>query len=67
MLYRSNVSAVGGIVTTWYTRIYLKFLKDEHKNIIAFYEGNGDVLIGRNVLDKYAVTFDGRNLKLSVQ
>jgi predicted RNA-binding protein len=46
MLYSSNVSAVGGVVTTWYTRINLEFLENNHKNIIAFYQDNGDVLIG---------------------
>ena len=67
MLYRSNVSAVGGVVTTWYTRISLEFLEDKHKNVIAFYQDDGDILIGRNILDKYFITFDGRNSKLSIQ
>ncbi|WP_440955021.1 aspartyl protease family protein [Methanosarcina sp. Mfa9] len=66
MIYRSNVSAVGGVVTTWYTRTTLEFLETRHKNIIAFYQDEGDVLIGRNILDKYSITFDGRNSKLSV-
>ncbi len=61
MLYRSNVCAVGGIVTTWFTRINMEFLNDEHKDIIAFYQDEGDVLIGRNVMDEYSITFDGRN------
>ena len=67
MLYRSNVSAVGGVVTTWYTRINLEFLEKNHKNIIAFYQDNGDVLIGRNIIDKYSITFDGRNSKLLIR
>jgi predicted aspartyl protease len=67
MLYRSNVSAVGGVVTTWYTRINLEFLENKHKNIITFYQDNGDVLIGRNIIDKYSVTFDGRNSKLLIK
>ncbi len=66
MLYRSNVCAVGGIVTAWYTRINLEFLENKHRNIIAFYQEEGDVLIGRNVLDKYSITFDGRNSRLTV-
>ena len=61
MLNRANVSAVGGVVTTWYTWLHLQFLEDYHRNIIAFYQDDGDVLIGRNVIDKYSVTFDGRN------
>lgn len=66
MLYRSNVCAVGGIVTAWYTRTNLEFLENKHSNIIAFYQKEGDVLIGRNVLDKYSITFDGRNSRLTV-
>jgi len=67
MLYRSNVSAVGGVVTTWYTRINLDFLKSKHPNVIVFYQDEGDVLIGRNIIDKYSITFDGRNSKLLIQ
>jgi predicted aspartyl protease len=66
MLYRSNVSAVGGVVTTWYTRINFEFLENKHKNVIAFYQDDGDILIGRNILDKYSITFDGRNSKLLI-
>jgi len=66
MLYRSNVCAVGGIVTAWYTRINLEFFDDEHKEVIAFYKDEGDVLKGRNVLDKYSITFDGRNSSLTI-
>ena len=66
MLYRSNVCAVGGIVTAWYTRINMEFLDDEHKEIIAFYQDEGDVLIGRNVMDEYSITFDGRNSSLII-
>ena len=61
MQNRANVSAVGGVVTTWYTWVHLEFLDDKHRDIIAFYQDIGDVLIGRNVIDKYSVTFDGRN------
>jgi predicted aspartyl protease len=66
MLYRSNVCAVGGIVTAWYTRISIKFLDNEHREIIAFYQDEGDVLIGRNVMDEYSITFDGRNSILTI-
>jgi predicted aspartyl protease len=66
MLYRSNVCAVGGIVTAWYTRINIEFSDDAHKEVIAFYQDEGDVLIGRNVLDKYSITFDGRNSSLTI-
>jgi len=64
MLNRSNVSAVGGVVTTWYTWVHMQFLRDEHRDVIAFYQEDGDVLIGRNIIDKYSLTFDGRNLSL---
>lgn len=66
MINRANVSAVGGIVTTWYTWIHLQFLEDEHRDVIAFYQEEGDVLIGRNVIDRYSVTFDGRNSSLII-
>ena len=67
MQNRANVSAVGGVVTTWYTWVHLEFLEDIHKDIIAFYRDTGDVLIGRNVIDKYSVTFDGRNSSLIIK
>lgn len=66
MLYRSSVCAVGGIVTSWYTRINMEFLENEHRDIIAFYQDEGDVLIGRNVIDEYSITFDGRNSRLTI-
>ncbi|HLB70978.1 MAG TPA: hypothetical protein VJJ51_08030 [Candidatus Methanoperedens sp.] len=66
MLYRSSVCAVGGVVTAWYTRIKLKFFENEHREIIAFYQDEGDVLVGRNVMDDYSITFDGRNSRLTI-
>lgn len=66
MIYRSSVCAIGGIVTAWYTRINLEFLENEHRDIIAFYQDEGDVLIGRNVIDEYSITFDGKNLRLTI-
>ncbi len=44
----------------------LEFLENKHSNIIAFYQDEGDVLTGRNVIDKYSITFDGRNSRLTV-
>ena len=67
MQNRANVSAVGGVVTTWYTWVHLQLLEDKHRDIIAFYQDIGDVLIGRNVIDKYSVTFDGRNSSLIIK
>lgn len=67
MQNRANVSAVGGVVTIWYTWVHLEFLDDKHRDIIAFYQDIGDVLIGRNVIDKYSVTFDGRNSCLIIK
>lgn len=67
MLNRANVSAVGGVVTTWYTWLDIQFLKDEHKDVIAFYEDDGDVLIGRNIIDNYSVTFNGQNSSLIIK
>ena len=67
MLNRANVSAVGGVVTTWYTWLDIQFLEDEHKDVIAFYEDEGDVLIGRNIIDNYSVTFNGQNSSLIIK
>lgn len=67
MLNRANVSAVGGVVTTWYTWLDIQFLEDEHKDVIAFYEDDGDVLIGRNIIDNYSVTFNGQNSSLIIK
>lgn len=53
-------------MTTWYTRMNLQFLDDEHREIIVFYQDEGNVLIGRNIFYKYSNTFDGRNLKMTV-
>jgi hypothetical protein len=44
----------------------VEFLEIEHKEIIAFYQDEGDVLIGRNVMDEYSITFDGRNSNLTI-
>lgn len=41
MLYRANASAVGGVITTWFTGINLQILDDEHREIIAFYQEEG--------------------------
>lgn len=62
------VSMVGDTVSTWYTFIDLEFLKNKHTDIEVFYNDSaGDILIGRNILDKYSVTFDGRNSKLYIE
>lgn len=68
MNYRAPVSVVGTSVSTWYTFIDLEFLQNEHGEIEAFYnDSTGNILIGRNILDKYSVTFDGRNSKLYIE
>jgi hypothetical protein len=63
-----GISVVGSVFDTWYTFIDLDFLGDKHTNVLACYnEAAGDVLIGRNILDKYSITFDGRNSKLYIE
>jgi hypothetical protein len=62
----ATISVVGGAVTTWYTKLDVEFLGRLHKNVIVFYQEVGDVLLGRAVIDKYAVTFDGLNSTLAV-
>jgi hypothetical protein len=64
----ANVSVVGSTVTTCYTFIDLEFLKNKHKDVEVFCnEVEGDILIGRNILDEYSITFDGRNSKLHIE
>jgi len=63
----ATISVVGGAITTWYTKSDVEFLGEVHKNIIVFYQEFGDVLLGRAIIDKYAVTFDGLNLTLNVR
>jgi hypothetical protein len=63
-----SISVVGSVFDTWYTFIDLDFLGNKHTSILVCYnEAAGDVLIGRNILDKYAITFDGRNSKLHIE
>jgi predicted aspartyl protease len=64
----ASVSVVGDTVNTWYNFIDLEFLQNKHNDIEVFYnEAAGDILIGRNILDEYSVTFDGRNSKLYIE
>ena len=62
----TTISVVGGAITTWYTKLDVEFLGKLHKNIIVFYQEVGDVLLGRAVTDKYAITFNGLNSTLTV-
>ena len=63
-----GISVVGSVFDTWYTYIDLGFLGDKHTNVLACYnEAAGDVLIGRNILDKYSITFDGKSSKLYLE
>jgi|SRR5665647_731540 len=65
---KASVSVVGSTVSAWYTFIDLEFLKNKHKDVEAFYnEAAGDMLIGRNILDEYSITFDGKNSKLHIE
>ncbi len=41
-----------------------KSMKAIEKN--AFYQDEGDVLIGKNVMDEYSITFDSRNSSLTI-
>jgi len=65
--YRTFVSAVNSTGVGWYTFIDLEFFGNTHKDVEVFYnEVPGDMLIGRNILDEYSVTFDGKNSKLYI-
>jgi hypothetical protein len=64
----TEISVVGSTINTFVTYIDLDFLGDKHTNVVACYnEAAGDVLIGRNILDEYSVTFDGRKSKLYIE
>jgi hypothetical protein len=66
--YRTFVSAVNSTGVGWYTFIDLEFFGNKHRDVEVFYnEVAGDMLIGRNILDEYSVTFDGRNSKLYIE
>ncbi|WP_269851437.1 pepsin/retropepsin-like aspartic protease family protein [Methanosarcina horonobensis] len=67
--YRTFVSAVNSTVVGWYTFIDLEFFLETNIRMLKFFynEVAGDMLIGRNVLDEYSVTFDGRNSKLYIE
>jgi hypothetical protein len=64
----TEISVVGSTINTFVTYIDLDFLGDKHTNVVACYnEAAGDILIGRNILDEYSVTFDGRKSKLYIE
>lgn len=60
------MSVVGGAITTWYTKLDVEFLGKMHKNILVFYQEVGDVLLGRAIIDNYAITFDGLNSTIRI-
>ncbi len=62
----ATISVVGGAITTWYTKLNVEFLGKLHKDIIVFYQEVGDVLLGRAIIDEYAITFNGVNSTLTV-
>ena len=62
----ATISVVGGAIATLYTRLNVEFLGKLHKDIIVFHQEVGDVLLGRAVIDDYAVTFDGLNSRLTI-
>lgn len=62
----ATISVVGGAITTWYTKLNVEFLGELHKDIIVFYQEVGDVLLGRAIIDEYAITFNGINSTLVV-
>ncbi len=62
----ATISVVGGAITTWYAKLDVEFLGELHRDIIVFYQEVGDVLLGRAVIDNYAVTFDGINSRLAI-
>ena len=67
-IFCNRTSAVNNTGVGWYTFIDLEFFGNKHKDVEVFYnEVAGDMLIGRNILDEYSVTFDGMNSKLYIE
>lgn len=56
---RAAISTVGGALNTWYSLLDALFHGRTHRNVMAFYMEEGDVLIGRCIIDNYRFTFDG--------
>ncbi len=64
---RAVISTVGGTTNTWYSLVNVELLGDIHKEVMIFYQDEGDVLIGRNIMDKYRFTFDGIKQVLEIE
>ena len=56
---RTVISVVGGVATTWYSLLNVEFLGDLYENIVVIYQDEGDILLGRTIIDHYIITFDG--------
>ncbi|MFQ6061934.1 MAG: hypothetical protein ACE5J9_02000 [Methanosarcinales archaeon] len=66
MYERANISVVGGVITTWYTLLNVEIIGDMYEYVIVFYQEEGDVLLGRTIIDYYVVTLDGVNSVLTI-
>ncbi|MFQ6120601.1 MAG: aspartyl protease family protein [Methanosarcinales archaeon] len=66
MYERANISVVGGVITTWYTLLNVEIIGDMYEDVIVFYQEEGDVLLGRTIIDYYVVTLDGVNSVLTI-
>jgi predicted aspartyl protease len=64
---RLPVSTVIGTSTTWVSLAEVEFLGDVHRDVPVFYQEEGDALVGRSIIDHYAVAFDGINQILRVE
>ena len=64
---RTVISVVGGVVTTWYSLINVEFLGDLYENIVVIYQDEGDILLGRTIIDHYIITFDGISSILKIK
>ncbi|MBI4344495.1 MAG: hypothetical protein HY555_02805 [Euryarchaeota archaeon] len=64
---RAVISTVGGTATSWYSHLDVELLGERHKSVMVFYQEEGDVLLGRSVMDRYRLTFDGPNKTLEIE
>ena len=64
---RAVISTIGGTTTTWYAFLDVEFLGEIYRDIIAFYQDEGDIVLGRSVMDHYKFTFDGINGILQIE
>jgi len=58
---------VGGTFTTFMNLVDVEFMGETIEAVPAFYVEDGDLLIGRGVLNEFVTTFDGPQQELRIE